>query len=336
MHAWLEQLAADFPWYALILSIAAIIAVLGKAADMLVDEAVVISTRLKVPTIIIGATLVSVGTTIPEAVVSVLSALQGNPGLALGNAVGSVICDTGLILGTAILIGLVPVPKDIVSRQGNVQLLCGIGLVLVAIPWLSLSQTFIKGSHIPQPVGWFFLCLLAIYIWQSIRWGQQSMAGISSAEDELPPVFVQLLKLSVAIALVVVSSDSLIVFATELARRLAVPEAVIAATLVAFGTSLPELVTAISAVRKGQGALALGNVIGADILNVLFVVGAATAVSKNGLYVDPHFFKTLFPAMILILSVFRIGAYSAKTHLQKPFGALLIAVYLFVLVISYG
>ena len=135
--------------------------------------------------------------------------------------------------------------------------------------------------------------------------------------------------------MVVVSSKLLIPLVRETALRLAVPESIIGATLVAFGTSLPELVTAVTAVRKGHGALAVGNVIGADILNVLFVAGAAAAVTPGGLMAPAHFFRLLFPAMLLVLAVFRIGVLTSGTHLKRPFGIVLLAAYTAVTLISY-
>jgi cation:H+ antiporter len=114
-----------------------------------------------------------------------------------------------------------------------------------------------------------------------------------------------------------------------------VPEAIIAATLVAFGTSLPELVTAVTAAKKGHGELAVGNIIGADILNILFVSGLAAAVTPGGLAASVDFFKTLFPAMLFVLIIFRLGIFVSKDRLKKPFGLMLIGIYLALTFFSY-
>jgi len=105
--------------------------------------------------------------------------------------------------------------------------------------------------------------------------------------------------------------------------------------LVAFGTSLPEFVTAVTAARKGHGELAVGNVIGANILNVLFVAGASAAVTRQGLDAPPQFFKLLFPTMLVIMVVFRVGVWTSSTHLRRSFGAVLLAVYAAVTALSY-
>ena len=130
MEQWITELANGLPSLALFLIIAVTLYTLGKGADWLVDEAVILSTRWGLGKAVIGATIVSIGTTTPEAAVSVLSALQGKPGLALGNAVGSIICDTGLILGLASLIAPLPLNRQLASRLSNVQVGAGILLVL--------------------------------------------------------------------------------------------------------------------------------------------------------------------------------------------------------------
>ncbi len=322
----------------LFLIIAVFIFTLGKGADLLVDEAVALSLRWGVPTVLIGATIVSLGTTLPEAAVSVLAAVAGKPSLALGNAVGSIICDTGLILGIAAIMAPLPLNRDIVNRQGWIQLAAGFLLVISCLPWSNLAQIFTDGGRLPQVMGFLFLLLLVAYLYFSVRWVKTGDSGDTPLghhdKKEEGSNFLVFFKLIIGIALVVVSSRILIPAVEETAIRLSIPNSIIAATLVAFGTSLPELVTAITAVRKGHGELAVGNIIGADILNVLFVAGAAAAVTGDGLQATPHFFRFLFPAMISVLVVFRIGIFLSGDKLKRPFGMLLLTIYLLVTVIS--
>ena len=152
----------------LLVIIVAALYVLGKGADMLVDEAVELSERSGVPKMLIGATIVSLGTTLPEVTVSVVSALKGSPDLALGNAVGSIICDTGLILGIAALIKPLPFKKSVVNRQGWIQLASGVLLVVTALIFAS-GNVFKVGGHIPQGAGIVFLLLLVLYMIFTIR-----------------------------------------------------------------------------------------------------------------------------------------------------------------------
>lgn len=333
MEAWIHHIIQGLPLYALFIIIVVTLYTLGKGADWLVEEAVILSVRWGVPKVLIGATIVSLGTTTPEAAVSVLAAIKGNPDFALGNAVGSIICDTGLILGTAALIAPLPLNRRIVNRQGWLQL--GAGVLLV------VSCLFVgtEGRHLPQFMGFAFLVLLIAYLWQSIRWSRDVdqdavTEEVESAEGNANAIFV-VLKLVFAIAVVVASSWILIPAAKETAIRLHVPQSIIAASIVALGTSLPEFVTAVTAARRGHGELAVGNVIGADILNVLFVAGVSSAVTRGGLVAAPHFFLILFPTMLFILIVFRIGIFTSGDTLKRPFGVVLIAAYVAVMVVSY-
>ena len=335
---WIELLARTFPSLVLFLIIAVTLYTLGKGADWLVDEAVALSTRWGLGKAVIGATIVSVGTTTPEAAVSVLSAIQGKPGLALGNAVGSIICDTGLIIGLASLIAPLPLNRQLASRLSNVQVGAGILLVAVCFPWASPAKVFIQGGVLPQLVGVVFVILLALYIWQSIRWAGSMPSDAESTEDadaEESSAFGTLLKLIGSIVIIVVSAQILIPAVSIMAERIGVPKHIISATLVAFGTSLPELVTAITAVRRGHGELAVGNIIGADILNVLFVAGVSAAATQGGLQADGQFFQFLFPAMLFILIVFRCGIFVSGDQLKRPFGIVLVATWLLVTILSY-
>ncbi|MCH2211272.1 MAG: sodium:calcium antiporter [Fuerstiella sp.] len=308
------------------------IVVLGKSADWMVDNAVSLSLRTGIPKVIVGATIVSIGTTFPEAVVSVLAAVNGHSEIALGNAVGSIICDTGLVLGTACLIAPLPLNRRIVNRQGWIQFGSGVLLVMLSLPYTNPGNIFTTNSSLPQWAGFVLITCLIIYMIWSVRLARGATDDDEPEAAADSPVVLMLLSILCGCFFVVLSSIGLIECTKIIAVKAGIPKAVIAATLVAFGTSLPELVTAITAVRKGQGALAVGNVIGADILNALFVAGAAAAVTPAGLDVIPIFFQLQFPAMLLILLCFRAGivraSWSKTDTLTRPFGAVLLAFYL--------
>ncbi|WCL49884.1 calcium/sodium antiporter [Leptospira sp. GIMC2001] len=340
MEEWIIHTIQSLPMYAILAVIVVSILTLGKGADLLVDEAVVLSLKWGVPKILIGATIVSLGTTLPEATVSVMAAMSGNPDIALGNAVGSIICDTGLILGIAILISPPTIDKALLNRQGLLQFGSGLLLILACLPYTNLSQVFTVGGNLPQAIGFVFLFLLALYMYYSIKWAtkkeiKEQMEESTDKEELKSPTYVVIAKLALGVALVILSSKALIPAVEETAIRFSIPKSIISATLVAFGTSLPELVTAISAARKGHGELALGNIIGADILNVLFVAGAAAAVTTGGLKADESFFIFFFPAMLFVLVVFRLSVFLSKQKIQRPFGFVLLGTYLLVTVLSY-
>ncbi len=322
----------------LFLIMALCIYALSRGADWLVEEAVLLSRKWGIPKLLIGATVVSLGTTLPEAAVSVFAAIEGKPDIALGNAVGSIICDTGLILGIATLMSPLPLTGQVVHRQGWLQLGAGFLLVAACIPLSDPGGIFSRGGVLPRHMGVVFLVLLVAYMWVSVRWVRSGGGDEQENGENLPDVsgLATLVKIVFSIGLVVISSRLLIPTVQETAMRLSVPESIIGATLVAFGTSLPELVTAVTAVRKGHGELAVGNVIGADILNVLFVAGASAAVTPEGLLAPPHFFKLLFPSMLLVLLLFRAGIHYSGDHLKRPFGVALLGFYLALTLLSYS
>ncbi len=310
--------------------IAILLYLLSKGADLLVDEAVSISLRYGVPKMLIGATIVSLGTTLPEATVSVLAAVHGDPDMALGNAIGSIIVDTGLIIGLAALLGELPVEQRIIKRQGLIQLLAVTLLAAVSLP---LWQAGADGA-IAQPVGFAFLILMALYLYATVKWSRADKLDIE-IEAERASMPLQIVKLLLGIGLVIASSRLLIPTVEIVALRVGIPQSVIAATLVAFGTSLPELVTALTAVRKGHGELAVGNIVGADILNVLFVVGGAAAVTQSGLPVPRQFYWLQIPTMLLIVYAFRFFSVSDQNRITKREGMLLAGIYIVYLVLNY-
>jgi cation:H+ antiporter len=145
-----------------------------------------------------------------------------------------------------------------------------------------------------------------------------------------------MIRLLLGVCLVIVASQLLIPIVRTTALCLSIPQGIISATLVALGTSLPELVRAITAVRKHHGELAVGNVIGADILNILFVAGASAGVTSQGLLAPPHFFTVLFPAMFFILVVFRLTILLSGDKLKRSFGVALLGAYLVTTYVSYA
>lgn len=325
------HLLETLPTIVLILIAIICLAILSKSADFLVDEAVSLSIQWGIPKSIIGATIVSLGTTLPEASVSVLAAIQGNPDLALGNGVGSIIADSGLILGLAAIFGYLPINHRTLNRQGRIQIGSALLLVLLALPVFGRDNQGI----IHQWMGFLLLLLLVAYIFMMVRWAKNGNETFEQLNVAKSPAVFQIAKLLFAISMVILSSKLLIPCIELTAIRFGIPQSIIAATLVAFGTSLPELTTAISAVRKGHGELAIGNIIGADILNVLFVIGAAAAVTSKGLAVDVSFYQLQFPAMIIILLAFRRFAKSKDSCINRKEGIILVSLYIVYIVLSY-
>jgi len=309
---------------------------LAFGADRLVQGAVRLASVLGISTIVIGATVVSLGTTTPEAFVSVSAAFRGKPGLALGNGVGSIICDTALIFGLVVLIGRVPHDRFVLYRQGVMKLVV-VALLIALVFAVAIAGGGIAGATIPRAAGVGLLVLLAAYMVLSVRWSRHkpealaagpevAAEGDSAAAEHKGGVAVwDLLILVEGLAIVYVTSDLLIGSVSNLCIRYGVPPDVLAVTVVAFGTSLPELVTCVTAVLKGHGELAVGNVIGADILNVLFVVGASAAAVP--LAVPDTFFYIHLPVMAVSVGLMGVYIFTTRGTFRRWQGVPLLAVF---------
>jgi len=335
-ESFLLGLAQESAW-ALWLLAGGAIAVLVLGADRAVTAAVRLAAVLGMSKIIIGATVVSLGTTSPEAFTSVTAAFQGKPGLALGNGIGSIICDTALIFGLCCCIKELPLDRFVLNRHGWIQLGAGALLTAVVLLLAALGGG-IADVTIPRWVGFAFVALLAGYMVLSVRWArgeprhlpadvkiEQVAAPAEPVPSRVRTSLWNLLVLAGGLALVILGSNVLVGSASALCIKYGVPQSVLAATLVAFGTSLPELVTAIASLIKGHADLLVGNIVGADILNVLFVVGASA--SATPLKVEREVFLLLLPVMMLVLILLRAFIYVSRDRFRRWQGAVLLAVY---------
>ncbi len=342
-QAWFTGL--HWGWLLLIGAIALFFII--KGADWLVEGASGMALRLGISKVIVGATIVSLGTTSPECAVSVMAAFGGDSGLALGNAVGSVIADTGLIFGIGCLLAPLPVDRFLLNRQGWVQV--GSAAVLAAICYIVWAMHG-EAATLGRWVGFLLLAGLAWYLWVSVRWGKQHSAVTRTHHDpaealeqaahdpwaKLAVLFI------VGLGLVIIFGRVLIASVQEGAAQAGIPEVVIASTIVAFGTSLPELMVGITAIRKGHASLLIGNVVGADVLNILFVIGASAAATPLAV-INPEapipaiFLLLHLPTMLLILILFRGFIFDAvrRGSFQRWFGVPLLAIYVAYLVLNF-
>lgn len=336
--------------------VAMVIVIVG--ADWLVEGAAGVAEKLGMPKVIIGATIVSLGTTAPETAVSVLAAFSGNSGLALGNGVGSIIADTGLIFGLGCVLVALPADKFVLSRQGWVQF--GSALFLAGLCWILFAMHG-SDAFVTRPVGILLIVGLIAYLAISVRWAKQHPQGephlidtvkpdgSHEVEHDHPPIAGKSLAFLfgmgfVGLVMVIVAGDGLVGSVSELAVQWGVPDAIIASTIVALGTSLPELVTGIQSIRKGHAALLVGNVIGADILNVLFVIGAAALAAPlaiapldtNGETITAFVYVAL-PTMMIMLLYFRLCIFKAAKdgHFSKWMGYPLLMMYVGFIAASY-
>ena len=267
--AWYNGLT-DHLWGALLLFAVGVI-LLIKGGDWFVDSAVGIAKRFKVPEIIIGATVVSIGTTLPEVMVSVTAALNNNGAIAYGNAIGSIICNTSLI--AALTIAIRPAPVDKKSIKTPV-------LFFFVSAAIYLAAAYIFGSF-DRWLGIVMLLVFGVYMTKTILDGFKNPVPHEEAEEneQGSPLLKDVIVLAISAALIAVGADMLEGSSVALATMAGIPAEVIGVTIVALCTSLPELVTAVTALAKGHGALSLGNIIGANIFNLVLVSGCAVTLS---------------------------------------------------------
>ena len=257
------------------------LAFLIKGGDWFVDGATAIAEKFKVPEILIGATVVSIGTTLPEVMVSAQAAAKGNSGISYGNAIGSIICNVSLIAAITLAVR----PAKVEKKTLRIPV---IFFFAAAVFYAVNAYVFGQFSRVS---GIILLLTFVVYMIINIKkalsevkakkeGGTAVTEPDSADEEEKPemPLWVSLILLVLGAAIIAFGATLLVDNGTIIAQKMGVPDSVIALTFVALGTSLPELVTAISSLAKGHGALSLGNIIGANIFNLVLVSGMAITI----------------------------------------------------------
>ena len=256
-----------------------------KGGDWFVDGATGIAKRFNLPDIVVGATVVSIGTTLPEVMVSTTGALQGSGAMAYGNAIGSIICNTALI--AAISITCNPGPVNVKSMKTPVVFFfCSAAIYCLAAYGLG---TF------PRWLGFIMLSVFVVYMIMTVRNGMKNPDTASDEEEEAGKerkLWQELLLLIVGAAVIAVGADLLVEHGQIIAIGLGVPETVVALLFVALGTSLPELVTTITSLKKGRASLGVGNVIGANVFNLVLVSGVAVSLAPFDVPVENELLNT--------------------------------------------
>lgn len=296
-----------------------------KGGDWFVDGASAVAHRFHIPELLIGATVVSIGTTLPEVMVSATSALEGHGEIAYGNAIGSIICNTSLI--AAITIAVRP---SVVNRK---TLVLPLSFFYVSAAFYS-AVAYTTGLF-SRTVGVVLVLMFLAYMTISVFQARKEMKPADAASEEQTTsssLAIDLLKLVAGAALIAVGARLLVDNGTLIAQALGIPESVIALTFVALGTSLPELVTAITALVKGHGALSLGNIIGANMFNLVLVSGVSTVLSpfsipqntlSNGVNTS---LAVDIPVMLFVMSFMVLPAL-VRQKLSRVQGILLLVVY---------
>lgn len=297
-----------------------------KGGDWFVDGATGIARRFHLPDIVVGATVVSIGTTLPEVMVSATGALLGQGSMAYGNAIGSIICNTSLI--AAISVACNPGPVNVKTmKMPVIFFFVSAALYCVAAYWL---------GEFPRWMGIVLLAIFIVYLVANVRQGLKNPESVEPQEEQAGGKEKTLLQnifwLVIGAALIALGADLLVKHGTIIAQKLGVPETVIALTFVALGTSLPELVTTITSLRKGHASLGIGNVIGANVFNMVLVSGLAVTLAPFEVPVG----KTLLgrnaslvldiPLMLAVMLLLTVPALARK-KLERWQGITLLAIY---------
>ncbi len=298
----------------ILMIIAGVVLVLW-GADRLTDGAVALAERMQIPQIVIGLTIVALGTSAPEFCVSLVSALKGTADLAVGNVVGSNIFNTMLIVGVAAMVAPMTILPSTIKKDVPVALVASVALTVMVLMDGDLSRV---------DAALLFVGFLA-FMWITLRGAKGSHA---IEQEQVAPrgysVLKSLLLLALGLACLVVGSNIFVDGAANVAQELGVSEAVIGLTIVAGGTSLPELATSVVAARKGNSGIAIGNVLGSNVLNILLILGAAGLICPmqvQGI--------TLVDFAMMTISVLLLWLFSyTKLTVARWEGAVLTAIFL--------
>ena len=314
-------------FWAIVLFIAGLVCLI-KGGDWFVDGATGLAHKAHLPEILIGATVVSIGTTLPEVMVSATGALSGSPATAYGNAVGSVICNTALIAAVTVAIRPAKVDRKTFS-------------IPVAF-FFSAAALFLLFSYVfgffHRWMGIALLSLFVIYmtftVWQAFRHKENAPPEKDEEENagQNSPLWKSVLFLILGAAIIALGAHLLVKHGTFIAEYFHVPQTVISLTFVALGTSLPELVTAIAALVKGHSALSLGNIIGANLFNLVLVSGLATTLAPFPLPAEKRIgpcnasLAVDLPLMVLVMAILCVPAL-LRNKLSRWQGVLLLVLY---------
>ncbi len=241
-----------------------------KGADFFVDGSASVAKLLKIPSLIIGLTIVAFGTSTPEASVSISAALSGNNGIAVGNVLGSNIFNLLAIIGICGLVNTLGVDKDILRRDYSYS-------VLVT---LALGVMLLLGSDVNRVEGILLLLLFAFFLGYTVKaaLGSRSQKGSEGSNYKILPAWQSALYIAGGLTAIIVGGNMVVKGASSIAAQFGLSENLIGLTIVAIGTSLPELVTSLVATKKGENGIAIGNVVGSNIFNIIFILGMSATI----------------------------------------------------------
>ena len=285
---------------------------LVKGADWFVDGAAGLADRFGIPQLVIGLTIVAMGTSAPEAAVSITAALKDSAGIAVGNIVGSNILNVLIILGLTACVATLSVAKSTIRIE--LPYMIAISLLLLLFGWTGNEITFWEGVGL-----WVAFLLYLGYLFRMAKKNKETPPEEASSR----PLWMLLVLSIIGLVLIVWGSDVTVDAATALARYFGMSERFIGLTIVALGTSLPELFSSLTAARKGNADIAIGNIVGSNIFNILFVLGTTALITPV-----PFAARFTVDTIVAVLVGVLLLVYVARSKkLTKPTGILMLAAY---------
>lgn len=300
-------------------------AALIKGADYFVDGASGIAKFFKIPPILIGLTIVAFGTSAPEAAVSISAAIKGNNGIALGNVIGSNIFNISVILGITALIFPLDVNKQTMRKEIPLTLLAGVSLLV-----LSADAFFKEGQALwlDRADGAVLMLFFIVFVYYIVEAGLNSKDSkenyLPVNEDETPKIGLNLLYTLGGLAAILIGGNLVVNSSIEIATSFGISQTIIGLTIVAVGTSLPELITSVTAARKKNTDIAIGNIVGSNIFNIFFILGASAMI--NPVSVEPKLMVELF--INIALTIVLLAFSRSHNKIVKWEGAAFILLYL--------
>ena len=297
-----------------------------KGADFFVDGSSALARTLKVPGVIIGLTIVAMGTSAPELAVSTSAAIKGANEIALSNVVGSNIFNLLAVLGICALICPIPIDKAIIKRDFPFSIIITFGLLIAVGIGLFSGFDFFgtpmleNVGIVSRPIGIILLALFIAYIVALIVLARKNQAQEEAGENM--PVWKSLLLIAVGLVCIVIGGQLVVENAKGIAASLGMSETLIGLTIVAIGTSLPELVTSIVASRKGENGLAVGNVVGSNIFNILFILGVSATIHP----IAVNYASVIDLAILTVVSIITL-VFSLTKKISRIEGAAMILMY---------
>lgn len=293
-----------------------------KGADLFVDGASAVAKKLRVPSVIIGLTIVAFGTSAPEAAVSITAAIEGNNGIAVGNIVGSNLFNLLVVVGISAILGSVPVERDMLYRDYPFSIIAAIVLFVMSFD-IKLGNS--NEMVLSKGDGFILLVFFVIFMYSTIGSALKSRKSVEPQveQKEEKSVLACILLTVIGIAGIIIGGDLTVNSASEIAKTFGMSDTLIGLTIVAVGTSLPELVTSIVATKKGENDLALGNVVGSNLFNIFFILGSSAAIHSITLSMNVIYDMVMLIAINLIVFIF---VFKSK-KVSRPLGFFMVAAY---------